>query len=115
MPYKTGSRERLYGWKSEPRDPRPFQNRQTDRWKGYNTERWKRESRVWKMAHPVCEECRRKGITKAAEITDHIIPALVCPDPWDKSNWQSLCKSCNLGKGNEDRKMIQGCKHTKKQ
>lgn len=106
MPYKTGSRERLYGWKPKQRDPRPFENRNTNRWEGYQTTRWRRESLAFLQSHPLCAECKRKGRTVGAQVTDHIIPALVCPDPWDKQNWQALCKSCNAAKGNEDRRMI---------
>ena len=73
----------------------------------YHTSRWTRESRLWREAHPLCEECKRKGIVKAAEVVDHIIPVAVCADFWDRSNWQSLCRDCNNTKGNKDKKLIQ--------
>lgn len=107
MPYKPGSRERLYGWKSAPRDVPRFDQRTTERWKGYETERWKRESRAFKQSNPLCAECKRQGKIRGAEVTDHIIPALICPDPWNRNNWQPLCKRCNAAKGSKDRQLIE--------
>jgi 5-methylcytosine-specific restriction protein A len=51
------------------------------------------------QAHPLCEECRRKGKIRAAEVVDHIVPhkgnmRLF----WDRSNWQALCKGCHDAK-----------------
>lgn len=74
----------------------------------YHTSRWTRESRLWREEHPLCEECKRRGLIKPAEVVDHIIPAEVCTDFWDRSNWQSLCKDCNIAKGNRDKKLIHG-------
>jgi len=39
-----------------------------------------------------------------SEVTDHKIPKNVCKDPWDKSNWEALCKRHNLAKGAQDKK-----------
>ena len=49
----------------------------------YHTFRWTRLSRVWRMEHPLCEECRKRGIVKRAEVVDHIIPWPVCRDFFD--------------------------------
>lgn len=73
----------------------------------YHSFRWTRLSRVWRMEHPLCEECRKRGIVKRAEVVDHIIPWPVCRDFFDRTNLQSLCADCNTAKGNRDKKMIQ--------
>ena len=62
------------------------------------------------MMHPLCEECKRNGIIKAGEVTDHIIPWPVCQDFYDENNLQTLCKDCNHAKGQKDKKLIQSYK-----
>ena len=62
------------------------------------------------MMPPLCEECKRKGIIKAGEVTDHIIPWPVCQDFYDETNLQTLCEDCNHAKGQKDKKLIQSYK-----
>ena len=76
----------------------------------YHTSRWTRLSRAWRMMHPLCEECKRRGIIKAGEVTDHIIPWPVCQDFYDENNLQTLCEDCNHAKGQKDKKLIQSYK-----
>ena len=76
----------------------------------YHTSRWTRLSRAWRMTHPLCEECKRNGIIKAGEVTDHIIPWPVCQDFYDENNLQTLCEDCNHAKGQKDKKLIQSYK-----
>lgn len=73
----------------------------------YHSSRWTKLARAWKVEHPLCEECKRKGIVKAAEVVDHIIPWPICEDFFDKSNLQSLCEDCNREKGYKDRPAIE--------
>ena len=63
----------------------------------YNTSRWHKLAKAFIEDHPLCEECKRKGILKAAECVDHI----------DTRNLQALCNQCNIDKGNKDKKRIQ--------
>lgn len=101
-------RIRLYGLQGG-KDPaaRRERPRSDDR---YHTARWTRLSRAYRNAHPLCEECLRKGIYTPAEVVDHIRPAPLCSeeDFWDENNWQSLCEACNIAKGNRDKAYIQG-------
>lgn len=76
----------------------------------YHTSRWTRLSRAWRRMHPLCEECKRNGIIKAGEVTDHIIPWPVCQDFYDENNLQTLCEDCNHAKGQKDKKLIQSYK-----
>ena len=61
----------------------------------YHTARWTRESKAFRIAHPLCRRCESKGIIRATEVTDHIRPPKVYGDFWDKKNWQPLCKNCH--------------------
>lgn len=81
----------------------------------YHSSRWTKLARAWKVEHPLCEECKRKGIIKAAEVVDHIVPWPICEDFFDRSNLQSLCEDCNREKGYKDRPAIERWKreHTK--
>lgn len=72
----------------------------------YHTWRWTQASRAFRDAHPLCEMCKKKGLLVPAEVVDHIIPVEVCKDFWDERNWQSLCRRCNIDKGNKDKRLI---------
>ena len=72
----------------------------------YHSWRWTRVSRAWRAQHPLCAECYRHGRFVPAEVTDHIVPWPVCGDFWDRTNYQSLCRACNVAKGNRDKKVI---------
>lgn len=75
----------------------------------YHTAKWTRMSKAWRATHPLCEECRKKGIIRAAEVTDHIIPFPVCGREgfFSTDNLQSLCENCNNEKGQRDKQVIQ--------
>lgn len=64
--------------------------------RGYDS-RWKRYSASYRRANPLCVMCKRKGLLKAAECVDHIIPVTGSDDPlfWEPSNHQALCTSCH--------------------
>lgn len=72
----------------------------------YHSYKWTRLSRIYRASFPLCAECRRNNIIKAAEVVDHIIPWPVCEDFFDTTNLQSLCQDCNRTKGNKDKKLI---------
>lgn len=74
----------------------------------YHTARWTKLSKAWRESHPLCEECRKAGVVKPAEVTDHIIPWPVCGADgfFDRNNLQSLCQDCNHLKGQRDKARI---------
>lgn len=80
----------------------PIASRKRDEF--YHTARWKRESRVFRQENTLCARCKREGLIVPAEITDHKIPKPVCADPWDRNNWEGLCKKCHAKKGPTDKK-----------
>lgn len=71
--------------------------------------RWEKYSKQYRLQHPLCVHCLKRGITTATECVDHIEPVSGPNDPlfWDPDNHQSLCNTCHgiktqtedLGKG----------------
>lgn len=81
----------------------------------YHSARWTRLSRAYRIEHPLCEECRRNGVTKSATVVDHIVPYPICESYfYDRRNLQSLCDECNHKKGQLDKKLIQEWKQKNK-
>lgn len=57
-----------------------------------NTAAWKRASRAYRTAHPMCE-C---GCGRFSEVVDHIKPHRGDPALfWDQGNWQALAEVCH--------------------
>jgi len=48
--------------------------------------------------------CEARGKIEAAHVVDHIIPKDICPDPWDRKNWQGLCRRDHAIKSARDKK-----------
>lgn len=101
----TKKRIRMYGLNAG-KNPLKRQRPASD--SRYHTYRWEMASKAYRKAHPLCAECLKKGIYVPAQVVDHVIPVAICKDFWDEKNWQSLCQSCNIAKGNRDKKYIQG-------
>ena len=78
----------------------------------YHSARWTRESKVFREKHPLCAICLEKGLLVPSEVVDHIIPVAVCSDFWDKTNWQALCRKCNIEKGNKEKSSDGNNKYT---
>lgn len=73
----------------------------------YHSWRWTKLSRAFRERHPLCAECEKQGRITPSQVVDHIIPAEVCDDFWDETNWQALCRKCNAEKGRRlDKKII---------
>jgi 5-methylcytosine-specific restriction endonuclease McrA len=49
-------------------------------------------------AHPLCEHCLRRGITRAAAHVDHIKPIEDGGAPTAEDNLQALCVQCHSRK-----------------
>lgn len=63
--------------------------------RGYGS-KWRTSSKAYLREHPLCEICKRNGKYVQATVVDHIKPHRGDNKLfWDKSNWQSLCKSCH--------------------
>ena len=69
------------------------QARGTSAQRGYGY-KWQKASKAYLAAHPLCVHCKERDVVTPATVVDHIIPhrgdmTLF----WDRSNWQSLCKT----------------------
>lgn len=78
------------------RQYRPKTGEAAKRHSMYNNRIWRSMRKVKLLNEPLCAECERRGITKLANVVDHIIPhrgnhALF----QDETNLQSLCKKCH--------------------
>ena len=63
--------------------------------RGYSS-RWRRESKIFLKAHPLCAICQKNGRYTQATVVDHIIPHRGDQTLfWDRENWQALCKPCH--------------------
>lgn len=64
--------------------------------KFYGTQVWRNFRNRYLKSHPLCVECDRKGITRAARIVDHIEPFKLHPQlALDPNNMRSLCWPCH--------------------
>ena len=68
----------------------------------YNSREWRRASKLHLAKEPLCRLCAAEGRFVEAVMTDHIIPIKRGGNPWDESNWQSLCASCHSSKSAEE-------------
>ena len=60
--------------------------------RGYGS-RWRRLSKSFLRAHPLCAQCQREGKYVKATVVDHIRPHRGDPELfWNPENWQPLCK-----------------------
>lgn len=79
-----------------------------DNTKFYNARKWRKVSKAYKAAHPICEclECASNQFVKPAHVTDHIqglqflLDAGV--DPYDWNELQSMNSSCHNKKSGRD-------------
>ncbi|MBS4762126.1 HNH endonuclease [Carnobacteriaceae bacterium zg-ZUI252] len=71
--------------------------------RGYNA-LWRKNSKAYLQANPLCVECAKEGKIVVADCVDHIIAHKGDMKLfWDVNNWQSLCNSCHSRKTiNED-------------
>jgi len=61
---------------------------------------WDRLRLRYRAAHPLCEQCRARGLVRPMVDVDHIIPFTSVDDPrrLDPLNLQALCRECHRAK-----------------
>lgn len=73
------------------RKPKPKEER---RW--YDTVRWRKVSRRFLAANPLCVLCERIGRDTPATVVDHVEKHQGDYDKfWSEDNWQGLCAPCH--------------------
>lgn len=75
-------------------------------YKLYNSTKWRKFSKQFKVDNPLCVKCLQEGRTTPSYYTDHIKSINSGGAIWDKTNLQALCKSCNASKTSYDRQNI---------
>jgi len=73
-----------------------YYNNRNKEWQHLYGSRWQRARKSFLSRNPLCAECLKNGITKAADVVDHRTPhkgdiKLF----WMVSNWQGLCFKCH--------------------
>ena len=75
---------------------RSYNERRAESDKLYKTERWRKLSVTFRKRNPMCAECERKGLTRYADLVDHIKPTKAFPELFfDWRNLRSLCQRCH--------------------
>jgi len=70
---------------------RKAHSRSVDNSAFYNSWKWRKFSKQFKLANPLCVMCEAEGIVSKATVTDHIIRIEAGGAQFDKNNCQSLC------------------------
>lgn len=63
----------------------------------YHTKRWGRVREYQLQLNPLCERCKKKGLTIAAEVAHHIVPHKGDTVLFYTGKLESLCKRCHDG------------------
>lgn len=70
----------------------------------YQSRTWRKASCLYRLNHPVCEDCLEEGLIRKADVVDHIIEI---KDDWtkrlDESNFRSLCHAHHNSKTANER------------
>ncbi len=62
--------------------------------------------------NPLCEQCKREGLTVASAELDHIVPVFYGIEYfWKQDNWQALCRDCHIKKTRMDVKALPSRKY----
>lgn len=62
----------------------------------YGSKQWKAIRSRRKHLNPLCQHCEAKGLVRAAQDVDHILPIRTNPElAFDIGNTQSLCRNCH--------------------
>ena len=70
------------------------EERERDAW--YSSRDWRNLRRAYISRNPLCEFCFARGITKAADVVDHVVERKDDDSRrLDSSNLQSLCHRCH--------------------
>ena len=78
----------------------------------YDLRRWRRRSRAFLQAHPLCVMCEAAGRVTLATVVDHKVPYRGEEELFfDETNWQSMCKTDHdaAKREQENTGRIRGC------
>lgn len=71
----------------------------------YDTQRWRKLSKAYRQANPLCEceECETLTVPLIAEVVDHKTPINQGGDPYSWDNLQSMNKKCHNKKSAKEK------------
>ena len=90
-------------------DKTPFSNKEKNKdyisinHKFYNSKAWKDLRNYYIKSNPLCKWCEEEGITKEADVVDHIKEIRDGGDKLDSNNLMSLCNRHHIQKTNWNR------------
>lgn len=61
----------------------------------YQTWRWRKFSKLFKIKNPFCMNCLRVEFYRKSKVTDHIIPRHAGGSDYNNKNLWALCKGCD--------------------
>ena len=64
----------------------------------YDLRAWRRNSKAYLAAHPLCATCEAAGKLTPATQVDHIVALKRGGNPWDWDGLQSQCDACHARK-----------------
>lgn len=71
----------------------------------YQSRTWRKASYLYRLNHPVCEDCLEEGLIRKADVVDHKIEL---KDDWskrlDETNFRSLCHAHHNTKTTRERR-----------
>lgn len=62
----------------------------------YNSTLWRATRKAYITAHPICEQCIKRGLTVKAREVHHVVPIADGGSLTDMSNLMSLCHECHM-------------------
>jgi 5-methylcytosine-specific restriction endonuclease McrA len=71
----------------------------------YDRRRWRRRSEQLRDQRPLCERCRARGLTVAAEVAHHIEPHQGNEEIFWSSPLEALCKACHDSEAQQQEKL----------
>ena len=78
----------------------------------YDRRRWRRASKLFLQAHPLCRMCEAAGRVRLAQVVEHVVPHKGDEEKfWDEANWQGLCATDHSAakQAQEKSGRIRGC------
>ena len=96
MPTRVPIHEPVGRMDKQERDKAYARNRDAVATALYHSARWRKARAHFLRRQPLCAECDRNGIIRAACVVDHSDPHRGDERVfWDESRWQALCASCH--------------------
>jgi len=68
----------------------------------YNSRKWRNARAKYLEKHPLCENCKKKGLYVSAYLVDHITAINKGGSKFNEKNFQALCEKCHNKKSGKE-------------